>query len=261
MKYANILINLIKASVSTTLMYRANLYGSIVSTILWAILSLTSISVLTYQVAEVGGWSRYQLFVVQGVYSVILGTMYFIFGDNLKRLSRQINRGDLDLWLTKPVDSQFIVSVGEYKLYQLARVATGVIILIYALSVLHIVPSFLTILLFVIFVVASSTIIYSIWFILTTLSIWLISLFNLHDLFIHITGLTRYPLEIFKYLSKYLLYVTLPLVVITTVPAQILLQKFNLPLAVAAIALAVIFFTAARKFWFFALKYYTSASS
>lgn len=261
MKHAKILINLIKSSIATTLIYRANLYGSMMSSVLWMILSLTSILVLTYQAAEIGGWNKYQLFVVQGVYSVILGTMYFVFGDNLKRLTRQIHRGDLDLWLTKPVDSQFMVSVGEYKLYQLARVVAGVIILVYSLYMLQLSISLISILIFLLSMLVSSIIIYSIWFIFTTLSIWLTGLFNLQELFIHITGLTRYPLEVLRFLSKYLMYVTLPLVVITTVPAQVLLQKLNLSLGISAVVVATVLFAISRKFWQFALKYYTSASS
>ena len=53
----------------------------------------------------------------------------------------------------------------------------------------------------------------------------------------------------------------LPVAFLTTVPAQVLLGEAAVPMLLAGLALAVLFFAAARAFWLFALRFYTSASS
>ena len=53
----------------------------------------------------------------------------------------------------------------------------------------------------------------------------------------------------------------LPVAFLTTVPAQVLLGEAAAPMLLAGLALAVLFFAAARAFWLFALRFYTSASS
>ena len=47
----------------------------------------------------------------------------------------------------------------------------------------------------------------------------------------------------------------------TTPERQVLLGEAAAPMLLAGLALAVLFFAAARAFWLFALRFYTSASS
>lgn len=252
---------LFRATVFATIAYRGSFIAGVISNILWISLSLVSISVITYQSSTVGGWSRLELFMVQGVYSIVLGTMYFLFIINFRNFSRLIRFGDLDLVLVKPYDSQYLVSIGKFSLHTIARIVSGVLLVVYVMHALHITPSALTVALFCLFLLSGMVIVYSIWFGVTTTLIWFTDLFNLDELFVQVTGTTRYPLEVLRYISHVLFYVTLPLVVITTVPAQTMLNKLDVSLAVWSIALATVFFLASRKFWFFALRSYTSASS
>ncbi len=252
---------LLRATVFATLAYRSSFIAGVVSNILWILLSLVSISVVTYQSPTVGGWTRLELFLVQGVYSIVLGTMYFLFIANFRNFSRLIRLGDLDLVLVKPYDSQYLVSIGKFSIHTLARIISGIVLIVYVMQALRVTPNALTIVLFCLFLVSSMVIVYSLWFGVTTTLIWFTDLFNLDELFVQITGTTRYPLEVLRYISNALLYVTLPLVVITTVPAQTLLAKLDASLAIWSVVLATVFFVASRKFWFFALRSYTSASS
>lgn len=251
----------LRASFLGALEYRASFFSGVFSTLLWVLLALVSISVITYQAPSVGGWNRLELFLVQGIYSTLFGFMYFVFIGNFKEIARLIRRGDLDYLLVKPCDSQLLVSIGKFSLYHLARVLAGIVLIGYSLTSLGINLQLQTVSLFFVFMFSSVVVVYSIWFMVVTLSIWLVDLFNLTELLTYITGLTRYPLEILRHLSNFLMYVIMPLVVVTTVPAQALLQKINLELAIWSIVLCIVFFSGSRFFWKFALRYYTSASS
>lgn len=261
MRMLRISYALLRATMFATLAYRGSFVAGVMSNILWMSLSLVGVSIVTYQSPIVGGWTRLELFLVQGVYSIVLGMMYFFFIANFKNFSRLIRFGDLDLMLVKPYDSQYLVSIGKFSLHTIVRIVSGVLLVVYVMHALHITPSALTVALFCLFLLCGMVIVYSIWFGVTTTLIWFTDLFNLDELFVQITGTTRYPLEVLRHISNALFYVTLPLVVITTVPAQTLLAKLDSSLAIWSIALATIFFIASRKFWFFALRHYTSASS
>ncbi len=260
-RYLNILYLIIYMHLKIAFTYRASLYSGAIGTSLWLILALTSISVLTYQSSEIGGWNKYELFVVQGIYSVILGIMYFLFIESFKKLMRSVRWGDLDFTLLKPLDSQFLVSFSEVRIFQLARAFMGGCVIIYGLGKLGVDITVFKIIMFALFSFISSSVVYSIWFMFATLSIWLTYLFNLHELFLHLTGITRYPLEMLRHVSTFLVIVLLPLVVITSVPAQILLNKINPLLIIASFCVAAIFLVVSRKLWFFSLKYYTSVNS
>lgn len=252
---------LFRATVYATIAYRGSFVAGVISNLLWFSLSLVGISIVTYQSPTVGGWTRLELFLVQGVYSIVLGTMYFLFIANFRNFSRLIRLGDLDLVLVKPYDSQYLVSIGKFSLHTLARIISGVLIIVFVTRVLPITLTPSTVILFCLFLVSSMVIVYSLWFGVTTTLIWFTDLFNLDELFVQITGTTRYPLEVLRHISNALLYVTLPLVVVTTVPAQTLLAKLDESFAIWSVVLAAVFFIASRKFWFFALRHYTSASS
>lgn len=52
-----------------------------------------------------------------------------------------------------------------------------------------------------------------------------------------------------------------PVTFLTTVPAEVILGRVEIPWLIGGLVLAVVLFWASSKFWSFALRFYTSASS
>ena len=71
----------------------------------------------------------------------------------------------------------------------------------------------------------------------------------------------RYPLNAYPPALRVLFTFVLPVAFLTTIPAKVLLDSAGTPMLLAGLGLAVVFFAAARSFWLFALRFYTSASS
>lgn len=255
------IIILIQANLAIVSQYRANFFSGSISSLMWVFLAVMSIMILTYQSSEIGGWNRFELLVAQGVYSIVIAATQVLFGENIKDLGRRIRYGLLDNVFAKPIDSQLQVSIGYFRLYQLIRVLTGLLIIWYALAQLHIKLAMNELFLFAVFTIASMVIVYSFWFTLTTLNFWFTDLFNIYDLMLNVTGVARYPLVILEQLNKYFVYVLLPLVVISSVPAQIVTRQTNSVLAFGSLVTAAGIFFVSRRFWKYALKHYTSASS
>lgn len=260
-KIGRYLSKIIAVNIKVLLQYRGTFYIGAVSSVLWMSLAVLSISILTYQAQEVGGWNRYELLAAQGVYSIILGLMYTFFSESIKNIGQLVRFGNLDLLITKPLDLQLLVSVRAIRFYQLVRVVMGIVLLVYSLTQLQISAEPGTILAFILFIAASMLIIYSMWFAMMTMSFRFVDLFNLWEFLLHLTGTTRYPLVIMRQLSESVLYILLPLVVVTSVPTQVIVNKFDLSLSVWAVCIAVTVFVLSRQFWKYALRFYTSASS
>ena len=68
--------------------------------------------------------------------------------------------------------------------------------------------------------------------------------------------LTAYPPAL-----RLMFTLVLPVAFLTTVPAQVLLGDAATPMVLMGCGLSALFFAAARAFWLFALRSYTSASS
>ena len=104
-------------------------------------------------------------------------------------------------------------------------------------------------------------ILYSLWFLIAATSIWFVKTWNATEVLRALLASGRYPLSAYPPALRLLFTLVLPVAFLTTVPAQVLLGQAAMPILLAGLALALLFFAAARAFWLFALRFYTSASS
>jgi ABC-2 type transport system permease protein len=136
----------------------------------------------------------------------------------------------------------------------------GIIVVCYCCIQLHIPITFLTIVEFIIMLFVSLAILYSFWFMVMTITLWHSNLENLANLLYDTNHITRFPPEMYKGASTLLLIILFPLTFIMVTPTKILLEKATLPDVLWPLFFALIMFWGSRKFWLFALRYYTSAS-
>ena len=108
---------------------------------------------------------------------------------------------------------------------------------------------------------AGGVILYSLWFLIAATSIWFVKTWNATEVLRALLASGRYPLHAYPPALRLLFTVVLPVAFLTTVPAQVLLGEAVVPMLLTGVALAFVFLAAARMFWLFALRFYTSASS
>lgn len=260
-RYLRLLRQFFVVSIRRVHIYPSALVSSIGITLYWFALTIVSISILTYQAPTVGGWNRYELFVVQGVYSLTISFLFFCIDRNISQFIEDVWNGNFDYKLLKPIDSQFLASFGYFKIHNLARMIAGVMLITYSIVMLQLHIQLFHVALFLLFVTISIVLGYSLWILIASVSFWSPPMFNLSDAIGNFLSLTRYPLIVFRFISDALVYVLLPLVVITTVPAQIILQRIDIWLMISAGMLTILCLFLSRFVWKFALRYYTSASS
>jgi len=180
---------------------------------------------------------------------------------NLSRLSEYVRMGTLDYILTKPIDSQFLVSLRHIGIFNWGDPILGLGLVAYALWRLDDMPTLGQIALFVVLSVAAMVLIYSINLIVQTTAIWLVNVERADALVMGMLETGRFPIDFYRGWIKAVLTVIIPVAFMTTFPAEALLGQLDSWVAAVAIALAVLLFVLASAFWRFALRYYTGASS
>lgn len=260
-RYIRLYYKLITLNFATLMAYRGNFVNNFLSSLSWGFFSLYSVVLLTSQTQSFFGWKREELLLLNALYGVIIGFYHTVFSGNFERFSALIHFGQLDSYLLKPVDAQFLLTFWKFNFAATSRILIAFLYTSYLIGQLNIVISPLSVISFIALIVVSLTILYSLWFIASTLLIWFTRLSNIIELLFTITGSARYPQEMFREFSLYVFLFLLPLTFVITTPAKVLLQRIDLVTVAIFFSMAVFLVVLSRKFWKFALRYYTSASS
>lgn len=178
----------------------------------------------------------------------------------LSGIRHGIRTGNLDQVLTRPVDAQYMISIHKADPEDWARVATAVIIFAVFLGGLNI--SFISFLFYLYLIFNAYIIVYSLTLFANTISFWVIEGTYSWHIAMDIVRMSQYPTDIFFHKVVRIFFSSIiPIAFIATIPAKILIHGPRFDLIVASTVLVVIFFTISRKFWLYALRHYSSASS
>lgn len=250
----------LRLNLNTLFAYRANFINSVVANTVWAIFIIVSMLLLTSKTSHVFGWTRDELLILAGTYNIIFSIFYFFFSRNFSEFSNIIHFGRLDSILIKPIDSQYLMTFTNVSYTHIIRFSLGVGFVIYVLSQMHAAITLISIILFIVFLILSVIILYSIWMIIITVTIWYTKLSNLVEFLYEAHNVSKYPQEIYLKASVFILLAVFPLTLVVVNPAKALINKLSWSDFFWSGIFAVVLFVIARKFWRFALRFYTSAS-
>ena len=260
MKYLRVYKTLLSLNFAQLSAYRGAFLNSSLNTIIWGSFSIIIIFLLTSRTSSIYNWTASELYILAGLYNIVIGLFHMLFSRNFERFSRVIHLGQLDTILIKPLDSQFLLSFWFINYTSLIRILLGVgtIVFIFITTDLSFNP--ITLVPFMLLCVLSLTMLYSIWFIISTILIWFTNLTNLVDLLYEVNAVARFPQEMYKGFGQTVIYFLFPLTILLTTPAKSLLQRINVPdiLTLLSLSLGLLFLS--RIFWKFGLRYYNSAS-
>ncbi|HSW88870.1 MAG TPA: ABC-2 family transporter protein [Candidatus Saccharimonadales bacterium] len=259
-RYLKLYALLLRLGLVSLLTYRVNFINNVLSSILFSSLTILAMMLLTSRTSSVFGWTRYELWLLTAVYNVVFGIVYILFASNFDELVKIINKGELDSWLLKPIDTQFSISVWKVAYANLFRCIIASCYIFFLLSLLYIAPTLITLLNFVICILFSILLIYSASFLIMTLAIWFSTLTNLMELIYYMNGLTRYPREMYRGVGNLVFFILFPLTLVVVVPTRTLLGKASFMEYSLLFVCSITLFFLSRKFWKFALRFYTSAS-
>ncbi len=259
--YLNVYKMLLKINFSRLIAYRANFTNGIISSTGYGIFSFLLIILLTSRSPIVFGWKREELIFLMGVYNIVIGGVFHgIFSRNFDEFAETIDLGKLDGILLKPIDPQFLMSCSIIMFTQVSRFLMGIVVCAYIIITYNFPITGNGIIAFIVLSLFGIIILYSFWYGVMTLTIWNPRLSNLVDLMYHMNDLTRFPPKMFRTVKNYLFFI-IPYTFIIVTPTKALLQQLTFMDTIELVFFSFFLFFLTRKFWQFALRSYTSASS
>ena len=262
-RYWQIYRLLLRNSLIRELSFKANFLLWLVTELLWFFGQIVFVDVLFLYTDRIGDWSKWEVVLLIGTHQIISQVFQSVFYVNLANLPELVRTGRMDLMLLLPIDAQFAVSTWRFGLDNLVNAGLGVAFVVFSLSKLGVVPSFLQIACYGVAVVLGAAIHYSIMFALATLSFWIVRAQGLIYGYFNFLSISRYPDQVFSGVFKLIFTWLIPVIVVANAPARILARASQRPLGpmfqLLFVCLSVLVLS--RLFWVWALRRYSSASS
>jgi ABC-2 type transport system permease protein len=179
----------------------------------------------------------------------------------MQRLMEDVQEGTLDYALTKPEDSQVLVSVRQVRIWQIVEVISGVILLFVGLSDVESSIGLMDTVAFAFTLSIGAVLVYCFWLIMTTGAFWVVRMEHVLELFegVYLTG--RWPVGVYPGWLRYSVTFLVPVAFAVTVPAEALTSRLEWQTALLALLFAVALFAFTRWFWRFGLRHYSGASA
>jgi ABC-2 type transport system permease protein len=241
--------------------YRANFFLQLVNSVISLGIGLAGLALVFLHTESLGGWGALELLVVVGVHIMIGGVVGSIIQPNMWQIAEGVREGTLDYTLTKPEDSQLLVSITRFEIWRLIDVLIGLGVLIYAVVELGENIGISEALIFSVVLLAGGLIFYSFWLAIATTSFWIVRTWSLYEMFQNLYQTGRWPVGIYPAWLRLGLTFIVPVAFAVTVPAEALTNRLTLQTLLLALGLTASAMLAARWFWHFGLKNYSGASA
>jgi ABC-2 type transport system permease protein len=261
MRYLSLLGIFYRNSIVAEMEYRANFIANVFMSAFWLAFAILGLHVFYFHRDHIGTWGYYEAMLVVGFYSLFNGLIEALLQPNMSRIIEQIRMGTFDFVLIKPVNSQFLASLRHLSIWKLADVAMGLGICVYAMGRLDAEPALAELFVAGGFVACGAVILYSIWLTMVTAAFWFVRIDNITELFTSIYETGRFPVSVYPSWMKGVLTFVIPIAFITTFPAAAILGRAKPVLLPVAFLLAAVLFYGCTRFWRFAVRHYSSASS
>lgn len=251
-------------SISIQLMmeYRFNFFMTTWTIGLWLVSYAVWVALLYQFTDAIQGYSEIQYMGFIGFYFFVINLFWFLFDVGMDDLSAAIYEGRLDFLVTKPVDSQFMLTFRGFYMPSLFNMLFGFFVIVYSLSKSEIEVTFVQIALVVIVILLAIISIYAIMFTALSITFWAGRL-NALQRFLSkvIDEPATIPGTAYKGVVKAFFYFIIPVVLITTVPTSVIYWEVasTTILFYAVFALAALLVS--RIVWKMGLRSYTSVSS
>ena len=260
-KYIKIYSLFLHTSLASELEYKTNIIIDFITAVLSLIGSLFLLSIFFLSTDNLGGWTFEQALIIQGIYTILNGITNTWFNPNLTEIVKHIREGTLDFVLLKPIDSQFLISLKKIAPSGLLEIILGVVLLSYCIGINQIKINLEFLILCIATLFCSIVILYSLWFLISTTTIWFVKTWNATEVLRSFLYIGRFPLNSFSFSLRIFFSIFVPIAFITTIPSEVFLGIAKLWEILLELIVSWIFLIVSRRFWLFALKFYTSASS
>jgi ABC-2 type transport system permease protein len=260
LKYLGLYKAMFKTSLIADLEYRANYFTRFITDVFWYIAQILTFEVLYRHTNKIGDWDIHQMKVFLGILFVIDALYMIIIHENLENLSEKVRKGDLDLLLAKPINSQFMITLQKANTAILGNFLLAISWLMYSLHDLHNFH-YLRLLWFIYLIPCSLAVIYTMRFMFSATAVIFTRSENLQFLWWQVYRMGMRPDSMYFPWLKWIFLTVVPVGVIVSIPARAIMNPPDLFYLLWPLFLSPLLIYLSHRFWKFALTFYSSASS
>ena len=248
--------------------FRGNFLITLVTRGFWFAVQIVLFDLIFRQVPKINDWSRAEYFGFMATGMLVNSIVEAFFMPNCARFSELIRTGDLDFALLKPIDTQFLVSLEKLELAMVSQLLFAGGLLGYSVLQVGRPVHPMNVVMYLLLIAAAVTFFYSLMIGLAATSIFFGRNQGLLDFWFYVTIFARYPSSIYSgsptgEVLRFVFSYVLPILLVVTVPARVLLGKTLEPGWLSGLTLlaGVVSFLVARLVFHWSLRHYRSASS
>lgn len=247
---------------SKSMVYRFNFFGVTFVDGTLFLIQLLMFSVIYSRIDSIGGWGRDQVLFFIGTFSIInaLNMTLFFFG--VQSLPQKIRDGQMDLYITKPVNTLFYISFESINIGSIPLVLASIGLVAYAANLMGTEITVFKIAGYVFLVIIMTILWYDMEVIWRTIPFFVIKATAIDHLEGSILNICmKIPGVLFKGAFKLLFYVMLPYGIMATIPTQFFAGTLSIWGFLYGVGIVIVFSVFTLWFWRFGLRNYKSASS
>ncbi len=268
--YVRVWLTFVRNALIREMTFRGNFIAEVLTILFWFAAQIVLFDVIYRQAPSIRDWSKHEYFAFMATGMLINAIVEGLFMPNCANFGELIRTGDLDFALLKPIDAQFLVSTQYFSWSQVVEVLLAIGLLVRSLIQADALITPGRVVSYIGLVGFGVAFYYALMLMLASTSVWLGRNQSLYDFWFYVTSFGRYPQGIYRgqgVMGEVLwfgLSFVVPLLLVVTVPARIILKKALDPdwrVAILAPLGTLALLVAARFVFQKALAQYRSASS
>jgi ABC-2 type transport system permease protein len=256
---------LARYSLAREMAFRANFLARVAVEILWLGAMLIFYGTVFAKTSAIANWSALQYVFFVGCFFALGGVLETFFLGNCNEFAELVRSGDLDFYLLKPIDEQFLITCRDIDWATAPNMLLGTGVMVFALVGMGWEVDWVRVLLFLVMFGCGTAIAYSFLLILTSTSVYLVRNQSLYEMWWLVSTLMRYPRDIFAgtwaAALGWVFSFVIPVMVVIHVPASTMVKVLDPVVLAYTAGAAVVLLVVSRKFFRYSLKRYRSASS
>lgn len=213
------------------------------------------------RVQTINGWTQDQSLLVLGVGTLIGGLGSITFFPFMYDFGKKILRGEFDAILLRPVSVLFSSAFCWVDIEDLITIPNSLFLIgfaLYRISPSNIVSN---IIMFVILIICSLLILFSILTFIQSLAFKHVRVNSAMEFYWAMVDTNKYPTKAMRNISVLVWIMVFPIALISSVPAEVLFGRYDWPWIIASLVLSLFLFWLSQKVFYSSLRHYSSASS
>ncbi|WAS98941.1 ABC transporter permease [Nannocystis punicea] len=259
--YARLVAAQLEMSTLTALQYRLGFWTEGLLGLLWSVIGIAPLFVAVDHLGAVKGWGRWELVVLTGCFTVLSGLFTALLQPALRESMTHILKGTLDYVLLRPADGLVLCLTCAFQPWHLVEVLGGLALVIAGLALGETEVTATGLLAGMVTGAAGLVALYAFGVLVLCASFRALQLQSLTHVMEALMDFGRWPAQVFPPLLRLLFTFVIPLLVMTSYPAEALLGRLSWGTVAQLAAVSAGLLALARFTWVRSVRGYTSASS